>query len=56
MSTLSNSGQAAARLIMTGDSKDARHFFIVKKKEQETGIQQELSFIDSLFMLYKLRR
>ena len=40
--------------IMTGDSKDARYFF--KKKEQETGIQQELSFVDSLFMMYKLRR
>ena len=41
MSTLSNSGKAASRLIMTGDSKDARHFFIIKKKEQEKGIQQK---------------
>ena len=38
MSTISKSGKAAARLIMTGDSKDARHFFIIKKKEQEKGI------------------
>ena len=41
---------------MTGDSKDARRFFTVKKKEQEKGIKLELSFIDSLFMIYKLRR
>ena len=38
MNTLSNSGKAAARLQMTGDSKDARNFFIIKKKEQERGI------------------
>ena len=43
MSTLSNSGKAAARLVMTGDSKYARRFFLVNKKEQEKGIQQELS-------------
>ena len=55
MSTLSNSCKAASRLIMTGDSKDARHFFI-KKKEQEKGIQHELSFVDFLFMVYQLRR
>ena len=54
--TLLNSGKAASRLIMTGDSKDARHFFTIKKKEQEKGIKLELSFIDSLFMVYKLRR
>ena len=43
MSTLSSSGKAAARLQMTGDSKDARNFFIIKKKEQERGITHELS-------------
>ena len=43
-------------IIMTGDSKDGRHFFIIKKKEQEKGIQHELSFVDSLFMMYQLRR
>jgi len=42
MSTLSSSGKAAARLQMTGDSKDARNFFIIKKKEQERGITHEL--------------
>ena len=53
MNTLSYSGKAASRLIMTGDSKDARHVFTIKKKEQENGIKLELSFIASL---YKLRR
>ena len=27
---------------MTGDSKDARHFFVIKKKVQEKGIEHEL--------------
>ena len=52
MSALSNSGKAASRLIMTGDSKDARQYFIIKKREQEKGIQHELSFVGSLFMMY----
>ena len=56
MNTLSNSGKAAAKLVMTGDSKDSRKFFIIKKKEQEKGIKQELSFIDSLFMMFRLRK
>ena len=56
MSTLSNSGKGAARPVMTGDSRDARQFFLVKKKEQEKGIQQELSFIDFLFIMFKLRK
>ena len=43
MSTLSNSGKAAARLVMTGDSKDSRRFFLVKKNEQKKEIQLELS-------------
>ena len=54
MNTLSNSGKAAAKLVMTGDSKDSRKFFIIKKKEQEKGIKQELSFIDLLFMMFRL--
>ena len=52
MNTLSNSGKAAARLQMTGDSKDARNLFIIKTKKQERGIIHELSFVDSLFMMY----
>ena len=56
MSKFSDSSKATSRLIMTGDSKDGRQFFIIKKKEQEKGIQHELSFVDSLFMMYQLRR
>ena len=56
MSVLPDSGKAASRLIMTGDSKDRRQFFIIKKKEQEKGIQHELSFVDSLFLMYQIRR
>ena len=56
MNTLSNSGKAAARLVMTRDSKDSRKFFLIKKKEKQRGIKQELSFIDSLFMMFKLRK
>ena len=56
MDTLLYSGKAASRLVMTGGSKDARHFFTIKKKEQENVSKLELSFIDSLFMMYKLRR
>ena len=33
-----------------------QNFFIIKKKEQERGITHELSFVDSLFMMYQLRR
>ena len=49
MSILSHSGQASTKLIMTGDSKDARNFFIIKKKEQERGLIHELSFVDSIY-------
>ena len=31
MSILSHSGKAATRLVMTGDSKDGKHFFITKR-------------------------
>ena len=55
MSILSHSGKAASRRVMTGDSKDGKHFFATKKMEQEMGITQELGFVDSLFMMYQLR-
>ena len=55
MNTLSNSGKAVARLVMTGESKDSRRFFLVKKKEMEQGTQLELSFVDFFFMMYKLQ-
>ena len=41
---------------MIGNSKNARHFFTIKKKEQEEDLKLLLSFIDPLSMLYKLRR
>ena len=41
---------------MTGDTKDAKTFYSVKKHEAEENIKWELSFIDSLFMMYRLRR
>ena len=55
MTKLSYSGKAAAKLVLNGDNKDSRKFFIIKKKEEEKGIKQELGFIDSLFMMFKLR-
>ena len=54
MATLSNSGRAQARLVMSGDSKDSRRFFGIKKREAEEGIKWELSFVDSLFMMHRL--
>ena len=41
---------------MTGDTKDAKTFYSVKKHEAEENIKWELSFIDSLFMMYRLRK
>ena len=40
MNPLSHSGKAAARLVRTGDSKDSRGFFLIKKKGQEKGTKQ----------------
>ena len=56
MSVLSHSGKAASKLVMAGDSKDGKHFFTTKKMEQEMGITHALGFVDSLFMMYQLRR
>ncbi len=55
MTKLSYSGKAAVRLTLNRDNKDSRKFFIIKKKEEEKGIKHELGFIDSLFMMFKLR-
>ena len=49
MNSLSYSGNAKHKLIMTGDFKSA-----VKKREQDENIKPELSFVDSLLMMYKL--
>ena len=56
MESISISGDAKRKLIMTGDTKDARTFFSVKKRESEQNIKLELSFVDSIFMMYKLRK
>ena len=55
MTKLSYSGKAAEKLVLNGDNKDSKKFFIITKKEEEKGIKQELGFIDSLFMMFKLR-
>ena len=44
MDFLLHSGDAKKKLIMTGDTKDARTFFSVKKREQHKNMTQELSF------------
>ena len=41
---------------MNGDVKDAKAFYAVKKQEQESNINPELSFVHFLFMMYKLRK
>ena len=33
-----------------------KKFFAVKKREQEKNLKPELSFVDSLFMMFKLRK
>ena len=55
MHTLSFSGKAQARLVMSGDSKDSRCFYGIKRMEDKEGITWELSFVDSLFMMHILR-
>ena len=48
MDGLSHIGDAATRLVMTGDSKDARIFFAVKQRKEENNVKLELSFVESL--------
>ena len=47
---------ARRKLMMTADTKDAKTFFSVKKRELERSTTLELSFVESLFMMYKLRK
>ena len=56
MDSLSYSGNAKQKLIMMGDIKDAKTLFAVKKQEQDQNIKPQLSFVDSLFMMYRLRK
>ena len=50
------SGDARRKIFMTGDTKDAKTFYSVKKHEAEENIKWELSFVGSLFMMYRLRK
>ena len=56
MDTISDSGDARRKLVMTADTKDAKTFYAVKKRKLEQGTKLELSFVDSLFMMCKLRK
>ena len=54
--SISMSGEARKKISMTGDTKDARNLYAAKKREAEENIKWELSFVDSLFMMYRLRK
>ena len=50
-SKLSDSGAAKHKLSMASDAKDARGLFGKKEYEGEHGINLELNFVDSVFMM-----
>jgi len=52
--SISMSGEARKKILMTGDTKDAKNFYATKKQELEGKL--ELSFVDSLYMMYTLRK
>ena len=56
MESISTSGDARRKLMMTADTKDAKAFYSIKKRELEENTTLELSFVESLFMMYKLRK
>ena len=56
MDSISVSGEARRNLVMSADTKDVRTFFSIKKQESEKDIKWELSFIDCLFMMYRLKK
>jgi len=56
MESISTSGSARKKILMTGDTKDAKNFYAAKKQEFEENISFELSFIDSLYMMHSLRK
>ena len=41
---------------MTADTKDAKTFFQIKTRELDQNIAMELSFVESIVMMYKLRK
>ena len=48
MDSISISGDAKQKLVLRGDTKDAKTFYTVKKRKAEQNIKLELSFVDSL--------
>ena len=56
MESISTSGGSRRKLMMTADTKDAKAFYSIKKRELEENTTPELSFVESLFMMYKLRK
>ena len=56
MDVLSFSGHAKYELSMPGETKDAKVFFVKKQHEEDNEIKPELSFVDDLFMMFKLRK
>ena len=55
MESISTSGNAKRKLMMPADTKDAKAFNASKKQETEENTTLELSFVESIFMMYKLR-
>ena len=58
MDSISKSEEARRKLLMTADTKNAKTFFQIKKREldQNITVTMELSFVESIFMMYKLRK
>ena len=50
--SISMSGEARKKISMTGDTKDARNCYAAKNREADENIKWELSFVDSLLMMY----
>ena len=55
MESISTSGDAR-KLMMTADTKDAKAFYAINKRELEENTTLELSFVESLFMMNKHRK
>ena len=48
MESISTSGDARRKLMMTADTKDAKAFFSIKKRELDENTTLELSFVECL--------
>ena len=56
MESISTNGNAKRKLMMPADIKDARAFNATKKQQMEENTTVELSFVESIFMMNKLRK